>query len=201
MPLVYIEYRRRHDGVTPDEYAAWFGRDTGRVSGETETDDRLLYNLARTWRLGDGPPYLMIYHTERFGLERLDAWQETWTSGDERIEAISARSAGLGWVERAGCYRPLRAPVPGHPGPYYLEAFTRTAADDAAVVDELEAGEGDLPLLLALDRLGHLGPDPGGIALWGLPDFAALETFVGAGRTTVAVTGAAVYAALGSEVA
>jgi len=33
----------------------------------------------------------------------------------------------------------------------------------------------ELPLVMVLDRIGKLGPDPRGLAVWGLPSWGHLE--------------------------
>ena len=61
---------------------------------------------------------------------------------------------------------------------------------------------GDLALNLVADRIGRLGPDPRGVALWSLPDWAALERIArdhDAGDGPVRLLDAGMYSTLGKE--
>jgi hypothetical protein len=41
--------------------------------------------------------------------------------------------------------------------------------------EQRAAGHPELELFFVLDRIGRLGPDPPGLAVWGLPSWAHLE--------------------------
>ena len=82
-------------------------------------------------------------------------------------------------IEQAGCYEPLLKPVPGRGGPYYAECFDfapgASREEVRSFFTDRAAGHTNLTLILLLDRIGKLGPDPRGLAFWELPRFGALE--------------------------
>jgi hypothetical protein len=106
----------------------------------------------------------------------------------------------------AGCYDELfTGAVPGE-GLQYIEYFK----PDAGMGDEETAEffrvradqepEGELNLVLR--RIGLLGPEPGGMALWTFPDFASMEGIARqglSGKSLKPVT-VGVYRSWGKEV-
>ena len=174
--LVYIEYRSRKPGVELAHFHAIVGRRTDRWADEFP-EDILLLNAARTWRLGPEPEYLVIYYTPHSGVERLTAWEDIFTSGS--AERLEAQTRATGRIDEAGCFVPLREPVPAENGRYYIEYFDfadGVTRDDVSVYfDERRAQNPRLTLHLVADRIGKLGPDPRGMAIWGVPGYDALE--------------------------
>nr|MBA2632056.1 hypothetical protein [Chloroflexota bacterium] len=63
-------------------------------------------------------------------------------------------------------------------GRYYAEWFDLApGASREGVIELFEARGGehpDLELNLVVDRIGKLGPDPRGLAVWGVPSWAAV---------------------------
>ncbi|HVF07512.1 MAG TPA: hypothetical protein VNC60_02950, partial [Actinomycetota bacterium] len=84
-----------------------------------------------------------------------------------------------GRIDRAGCYDPLIEPVPGSKGRYYAEWFDRApGAHRDAVIDLFESRRKEHPQLelnLLVDRIGALGPDPRGLAVWGVGSWGAVD--------------------------
>ena len=82
-------------------------------------------------------------------------------------------------IEAAGCYEPLIEPVVGTKGKYYAEWFD--LQDDAghddvrAWYEERRAAHPEADLNLLIDRIGLLGPDPRGLAVWGIGSWGAAE--------------------------
>jgi hypothetical protein len=81
----------------------------------------------------------------------------------------------------AGCYRARRvgggAPAAAPPvRSYYLELFQATGDLDAVarLYEQRAERHARARLHLLLHRIGRLGPEPGGLAVWALPSFAAL---------------------------
>jgi hypothetical protein len=202
MPLVYIEYISRRTGVSLETFhtlasqAEW---------GGAYEDDRLVLNVGRTWRLGVEPEYMAVWHTPDHGLERIGEWDRVFASGE--ATALEAPFMLAARIEHAGCYEPLREPVPGGKGPYYAEFFDfseDSSRDDvASFFAERVERHPDLTLNVLLDRIGKLGPDPRGLAFWELPGFAALDGVardLDAVERPVLLVRAGLYAAFGHEI-
>jgi hypothetical protein len=171
--LVYVEYiSRRSDVDLPTFHAAQQAAQRGWAAAHGE--DTLLWAGARTWRLGPEPEYLVAWYSPGIGLERLDAWDAIFRSGTDDHHERPARQVSR--IDVAGCYTPLLPPVTAGNGIYYAEHFALTGTLEA--VRELylrrAAGRPELTLNLLAHRIGHLAPDPGGLALWTIPGFAAL---------------------------
>ena len=91
-------------------------------------------------------------------------------------------------------------------GRYYAEFFDfapgATRDDVRAAYEERAARHPALELNLLIDRIGHLGPDPRGLAFWGTPSYGALEEIAreldGAEQPIRLVT-AALYNDFGAE--
>ncbi|MBA3764081.1 MAG: hypothetical protein H0X05_01060, partial [Actinobacteria bacterium] len=69
-------------------------------------------------------------------------------------------------------------PVVGSAGRYYAEWFDLASGADhdavrTAYEDRAKAHPG-LELNLLVDRIGMLGPDPRGLAVWGVPSWSAV---------------------------
>jgi hypothetical protein len=201
--MIYIEFISRRPGVSIEDFHADAGAgQEGWADGYGE--DRLVLNVGRTWRMGPEPEYLAVWHTPARGLDRVDDWEEIFTSGaadrfEEPFKAVAR-------IDRAGCYRELLEPEPARSGPYYAELFELAdgaTADDAA--DYLRArGErhSSLTLPLACLRMGRLGPDPAGLAVWRGASYASFaeiaEDLPGADAPLV-VRDAAFYHDFGRE--
>jgi hypothetical protein len=177
--VIYVEYFSRLPGVDLAEFhrAVAQGQEGW---GSSYQEDRLVWHGGRTWRLGPEPEYVAVWDSPGFGFDRIDAWDRIFRGGGaERHERVFRRVAR---IEAAGCYRPLREPV-GPVGPdqparsYYAEFFRATGDLDAVAAryDERARRHERLTLHLLVHRIGRLGPEPGGLAVWTLPDFAALS--------------------------
>lgn len=178
-PLVYIEYISRRPGVSLEAFHSLAGHGQTGWAGENP-EEVLLANLGRSWRTGPEPEYMAIWYTPRQGLDRFDDWERIFRSGDadafEEPFKIAAR------IDRAGSYDPLREPTPVAAERAYLEFFDfadgATRDDVRSAYEQRVERHPELELHVLLDRIGRLGPDPRGIAVWGLPAWAALEEIV-----------------------
>ena len=171
--MIYVEYVSRRPDVPLDDFHATVNQAQAGWDDE-HGEDRLVANLGRTWRLGPEPEYLAAWYTPAQGLDRIDDWDRIFRAGAaERHEQLFRRVAR---IEAAGCYDALREPVRASGGTYYLEVFRPTGAPEAiaAFYDERVRRRGFVLNLLAR-RIGKLGHEPGGLALWTIPRFAALE--------------------------
>jgi hypothetical protein len=202
--LVYIEYISRRPGVSLEAFHEVAGRGQTGWAGEYQ-DDRLVLNLARTWRMGPEPEYVAVWYSPGAGLERIGEWERIFTSGEashfEEPFKLAAR------IDRAGCYEALFEPAPGRGGPYYAEFFepVRGASreDIGSFFEERRGRHSGFELNLLVDRIGRLGPDPRGLAVWSLPSYGALEGIARELDGTdgpVALLSAALYADLGNEI-
>jgi hypothetical protein len=174
--LVYIEYISRRPGVSTEAFYFATGRGQTGWAGEY-AEDVLLLNIGRTFRTGPEPEYLSVWYTPNGGLERIGVWDAVFKSGEaahfEEPFKLAAR------IDQAGCYEPLFEPVPGSTGPYYGEYFDVaggvTRDDVCSLFEERRNRHSALELLLCVDRIGKLGPEPRGVAIWRAPSFGDLE--------------------------
>ncbi|MDH4104258.1 MAG: hypothetical protein OEV29_12900 [Thermoleophilia bacterium] len=202
--LVYVEYRSRNPAVDLAHFHAIVGRRTDRWADEF-SEDILLLNAARTWRIGPEPEYLVIYYTPTAGLERLTAWEEIFMSGE--AERLEAQTRATGRIDEAGCFFPLLEPVPAERGRYYIEYFdvaSDAGRDDvtAFFVSRRDVNQ-DLTLHLVADRIGMLGPHPRGLAIWGIPGYDVLEriaTGLDGVSDPIQLVRSGLYADIGEEI-
>jgi hypothetical protein len=202
---VYIEYISRRPGVPLHAFHAIAG--AGQKAWASQyTEDRLILNIGRTWRLGPEPEYLAVWHTPGKSLERLDEWESIFASGE--ADPIEHPFDAVARIDVAGFYKPLIEPVPGSEGPvYYGEFFDwadgATGEDIRAFFGKRNGTHGQLTLNLLADRIGLLGPEPRGVAFWQAPSYAAVESVArdaGEVDAPIRVLRAGVYADLGREV-
>jgi hypothetical protein len=174
--LIYIEYISRRPGVGLEAFHKVAGRGQEGWAGDY-SDDVMLANLGRSWRLGPEPEYMCVWWTASQGLDRIDDWERVFRSSAADAFEEPFRLAAR--IDRAGCYEPLLEPVAGTSERYYMEfidfASGATRDDVRATYQERRARHGDLTLNLVADRIGRLGPDPRALALWSLPAWAALD--------------------------
>jgi hypothetical protein len=107
-------------------------------------------------------------------------------------------------IDRAGCYDALVEPVASPSERFYAEFFDwEPGADRDAVVAHFTDRTGrhdEAELCLLVDRIGHLGPDPRGLAIWSLPAWSALSGIArDAPGGPAATTAAGLYSVLGKE--
>ena len=146
---------------------------------------------------------MAVWHTPAAGFDRLDTWDEIFRSGE--ADHLEQPFFQVARIDVAGCYAPLLQPVAGRNGIYYAEFFC--ARDDLDAVRAFyrkrsEAHSG-FKLNLLVHRVGKLGPEPGGIAVWTLPDFACLgeiASTLDAVHKPVELMTAGTYADFGREI-
>lgn len=174
--MIYIEFRVRRPGIDLDVFHQIVGRRTNTWS-DRFLEDRLILNLGRTWRVGPHPEYLVIYHTPGASLERISEWERIFRSGD--VVDLEAQTMAVSPIEDAGCYDELVEPVAGAGGPYYAEYFDISPGADREQVksfyEKRQRRNDDLTLHLLCDRIGKLGPDPSGVAVWGGADYGSFK--------------------------
>jgi hypothetical protein len=199
------QLQRFHRGVLAGQ--------TGWESGWA--DDQLVLSVGRTWRLGPEPEYMTVWHTPSAGLERLDAWDKTFRSGE--ADEIEKPFSEVARIERAGCYEPLLEPIRQSAekgaeawsgtrgGIYYAEFFEPLGSHDKIrkLYAKRAASHPKLTLALCIVRIGKLAPDPGALAIWSLPEYAALAAIardLDGTTEPVRLTAAGVYNDVGREI-
>jgi hypothetical protein len=200
--MLYVEYFSRLPGVPLERFHEVAGA-AGRWSEEYE-DDELLLNLGRTFRVGPEPEYLAVWFSRGKGFERIGAWERAFASGEaSRFEDPFKEVAR---IDRAGCYEPLLDPVPGHDGLYYVERYAPVSGAERDAVrasfEDRRDRHGGAELTLLCERIGYLGPDPAGLAVWNVTSWDRLDPIVrdlGSSSTVVELVDAGLYRDLGQE--
>jgi hypothetical protein len=200
--MIYIEYISRRPGIELEDFHETFLRvQCGWESGASE--DQLIVNAARTWRLGPEPEYFTVWHTANTGFERIDEWQRIFD--DRAAKGHVSPLKRVARMDAAGCYEALRPPLKCQGGLYYVERFAPRVHPEA-VRDAFEKRADNHPrlkLALLAGRVGWLGPDPAGFAIWIVPSFGALEDIaedLKNSGASVALDVAGVYVDVGREI-
>jgi hypothetical protein len=201
MALVYVEYISRLPGVSLEQFH--FAAGLQDVWSEDYSDDVLVLNLGRTFRTGPDSEYIAVWYTANAGLERIGDWEGIFKShAADRLEETFKLGAR---IDKAGCYEPLLPPVKRRGGLYYGEFFDvapgASSADVRASYEERQSRHADLELSLLADRIGRLGPDPRGLAVWTLPGWDRLDAVAREldGGGPVLLVDAGLYRDLGEE--
>ena len=163
----------------------------------------MVLSVGRTWRLGPDPGYMTVWHARNAGLDRIDAWDRIFRSGE--ADALEQPFFQVARIDVAGCYDPLLEPVPARNGTYYAEFFAaRDTADAVRSFYESRAKQHpEFSLNLLVQRIGKLAPEPGGLAVWTIPDFAALDsvaTELDGVNAPIRLAAAGTYADFGREI-
>ena len=200
--MIYVEYISRRQGISLEEFhAAMLQGQEGWDAAYAE--DQLVLSAGRTWRLGPEPEYIGVWHSPGFGFERIDDWDRIFRSGHADVHEQGVRRVAR--LDAAGCYDALLEPVRAQGGTYYAEFFRPT--DSVAAIRDFfvarVARHPRLTLNLLAHRIGRLAPEPGGIAFWTLPSFAALRDIareLDAVHEPIELVTAGAYADIGQEI-
>jgi hypothetical protein len=171
--MIYAEYIE-HDRFLPIQIFHKFGLQDSWSSDE----DVKIANLGRAERLAPGPSVICLWRHR--GLGRMDEWEASFRTPEAQRDAgFQATRLAIRFVE-AGLYDELiGGTAPLGKGLHVVEFF---AADEdvanAAIADHFSGraralGAGSLDLVMR--RLGTVGPDPGGLAIWTFEGYAAAE--------------------------
>jgi len=200
--MVYIEYFSRRPGVDLREFHELISRgQDGWDSGFHE--DQLVWSAARTWRMGPQPEHMGVWYSPGFGFERIDQWERIFRSGD--ADAYEEPFSQGARIEMAGCYDALLEPVRARNSSYYAEFFRARGemADVRSFYQNRARKHTNLTLNLLVYRIGKLGPEPGGLAVWTLPNFAALSEIareLDGVESPVSLVDAGTYADIGKQI-
>ncbi|MCY3787157.1 MAG: hypothetical protein OXH63_00055 [Gemmatimonadetes bacterium] len=201
MGLVYIEYISRLPGIDLETFRAQAAQ--GQEGWDSGYEDELVLSVGRTWRLGPDPGYMTVWHTRNAGLDRIDAWDRIFRSGE--ADALEQPFFQVARINVAGCYDPLLEPVPARNGTYYAEFFAAHDTADAvrSFYQSRAKQHPEFTLNLLVQRIGKLAPEPGGLAVWTIPDFAALDsvaTELDGVNAPIRLFAAGTYADFGREI-
>jgi hypothetical protein len=197
--IFYVEYISRLPGVALAEFHQTFLRvQAGWESGYSE--DQLIVNAARTWRLGPEPEYFTVWYLPNTSFDRIDEWERIF-----RARGYESQLRQVARMDVAGCYDVLRPPVRVSGGVYYVELFRLAGTNEAIqqFYDDRGQKHRQFELALLMRRIGRMGPEPGGLAMWTLPAYAALEEIASDldGVTEPVAAGkAGVYVDVGREI-
>jgi hypothetical protein len=200
--MIYIEYISRRPAVELAKFHEAMRK--GQEGWDAAYgEDQLVWGGARTWRMGPEPEYFGVWYSPGFGFERIDAWDRIFRSGE--AEHLEDPFREVARIDVAGCYEPLLEPVRVRNGSYYAEFF-RTDGPMSTVrefYEERAHRHRRFALNLLVHRIGRLGPEPGGLAVWTLPDFGALAEIaqeLDRVKEPVELTAAGTYVDVGKEI-
>ena len=201
MGLVYIEYISRLPGIDLETFRAQAAQ--GQEGWDSGYEDELVLSVGRTWRLGPDPGYMTVWHTPTAGLDRINAWDRIFRSGE--ADDLEQPFFQVARIDVAGCYDPLLEPVPARNGTYYAEFFAAHDTADAvrSFYESRAKQHPEFTLNLLVQRIGKLAPEPGGLAVWTIPDFAALNsvaTELDGINAPIRLAAAGTYADFGREI-
>lgn len=198
--MIYIEYME-HDRSIPLELSSPRGDHPWLPESKYGSIDRPVAVLGRTLNLGPHPPYLAIWRCRT--MEKLEEWEAYFTARQNLHRAASRNAIHR---SNAGCYREAFSGPPIGKGIQYIEYFAygldQGEEKIALCFHERMRHHGNGSLNFVLCRMGPLGPDPGGLAIWTFESHAAIEEIVldDKRRKDIGIVTAGIYRKLGEEV-
>lgn len=174
--MIYIEYIDRDRFMDPHIFRR-LGDQSWWADADAQGDDELVAQLGRTLRLGPHPCYMAIWRCR--GLDKLDEWEAHFTSDAAWRDTAALASHRAIHLCDAGCYDELITGPAIRDGLQLVEYFKAAKGlphDVMKMAYRERAGkhpEGTLNLLI--HRIGLMGPEPGGMAIWTFPDYASID--------------------------
>lgn len=173
--MIYIEYIE-HDRFLPIQIF----HKIGMQDSWSDAEDVKVANLGRAERLAPGPSVMCFWRHR--GLDRMDEWEASFrTAASQRDPGFQATRLGIHFVE-AGLYDEIVGGPPLGKGLHVVEFFAapEDVADGTikARYSQRAASHGGGRLGFVLRRVGTLGPDPGCLAVWTFPSYAAAEALL-----------------------
>ncbi len=170
--MIYVEYIER-DRFMPMDIFMQFGRQAGWSSEE----DVKIANLGRAERIAPTPSVMCLWRNR--GMARMDEWETSFRTEEALSDpAAQAVRHAINFVE-AGLYDEIVGGPPLGDGLHFVEFF---AAGEEVTDEGMRAHFGERAakyprgrLGFVLRRIGLLGPDPGCLAVWTFPSYAATE--------------------------
>ena len=172
--MIYIEYISRLPGVELHDFHEFMSKGQDGWDASYQADE-LILSMSRTWRMGPDPEHMAVWYTPGAGFERIDDWERIFRSGAAHHLEEPFRKVAR--IDAAGCYESLLEPVRGRNGTYYAEFFRVNGglSEIRKFYEERTKQHQHITLNLLLHRIGRLGPEPGGLAVWTIPTFASLS--------------------------
>jgi hypothetical protein len=193
--MIYIEFIEREAG-TPIEVFRHLGNQQSAWS-EVATD-RMILQLGRTLRLGPRPSYLCLWEIPDIG--RLDTWEEYFHSSAAAENRRSQAMHRAISIQRAGLYDVLWRAEALDASLYLILYCEPGGATNDALINHYQSIDTSSQLLL-LRRVGKAGPNPPVLAIWGAPNYIALEPLIrGGDRQAWGAIDLGIYRPFGSEV-
>ena len=200
--MIYVEFTSRRPQVSLADFHA--AATAGQEGWEGDFDDTMLLNAGRTWRLGPEPEYMTVWETNT-GFDRIDDWDRIFRSGE--VAELEDAFRAVARIDAAGCYEAVGPSSPAHGGTYYIEFF-RPTGSNTEIADHFARRAKDhvdhgIQLAFTLVRIGRLAPEPGGMGVWVIPDFASLSSIASdleGIREPIELVTAGTYADWGQEI-
>lgn len=168
--MIYAEFIARDRSLPPEMF-----RHFGRQDWQSD-EDVMVANLGRTMKVG--PVEAMCWWKISW-IRRMDEWEAHFGTPEGRLYMAESPVAKALHFYRAGLYDVALGEGPVSPALHLVEFFDPMGQGTEGVRSAFEprvSGDGKLVYLLL--RVGLLGPDPGGMALWSFPTYAAAEPFL-----------------------
>jgi hypothetical protein len=197
--MIYIEYME-HDRSIPVEMPRGRKGQAPWPDIDPAPGDHPVAVLGRALSLGPHPPYLTIWRCRT--LEKLDEWDSFFKA--RRGLHVSAAGNAI-HLSHAGCYEEVFTGPPMEDGLQYIEYFTFPMGSEKAPVVEIFQQRSRIyahgTLNFVLCRMGPLGPEPGGLAIWTFPSHAHIEEIIvdDRWRSEAGIVRAGVYRKMGEE--
>lgn len=169
--MIYAEFIAR-DRAFPLEMFRHFGRQDWQSE-----KDLMVANIARTMKVGPAPQAMCWWRIS--GFDRMDEWEAHFRTPEGRLYTAESPVAKALDFYRCGLYDVLAGDGIVPPALHLVEFFDPTGQEADALHAAFAPRQSDAGrLIYLLKRVGMLGPEPGGIALWSFASYAAAETFL-----------------------
>ena len=196
--MIYMEFVERDRWVPIEVFRHLGNQQSSWAEGSV---DRMVLQLGRTLRFGPRPSYLCLWDIPDIG--RLDAWEEYFQSPaafENRRSQAMHRSIN---IDRAGLYDILHRANSAEASVYIVEYCEPLKVEDSEIqqiFSDRSTRHRELQLIFLLRRLGHLGPDPALMSIWGAPTYIAAEPLLReASWDKVQLVDVGVYRSFGAE--
>ena len=173
--MIYAEYIE-HDRSLPMPLFELLARQNSWVSDI----DIKVANLGRAERLAPEPSVICLWRHP--GMARMDEWEASFRTDEARRDSAFQATRLAIHFTRAGLYDEIVSGPPLGKGLHYVEFFSAGEGhtDDALRQNFTNRAkqypQGKLDFVLR--RIGLLGPDPGGLAIWTFADYVAAEPII-----------------------
>ncbi len=173
--MIYAEYIE-HDRNLPIDIFEHFGRQNSWISDI----DVKIANLGRAERIAPEPSVICLWRHP--GMARMDEWEAGFRTDEARRDPVFQATRLAIHFKRGGLYDEIIGGASLDKGLHYVEFFAGGEEHgDEQIRDNFanrarRYSEGKLDYVLR--RVGLLGPDPGGLAIWTFAGYAAAEPIV-----------------------